>query len=536
MSHMEQDGSISNEQLFGLAQSNNYDNVGHGWNALVWLAQLRTTGNVDTDPSLFKVLQLESSEFGLKSRWLGMKNHLMTKDGNNNYYIHCIYLQHDDVTNVRDTYYMQVTPGDFSVKASVYRMNPGSANIGFEAVFAGSSEGDFIVINPGFQAYVAGYLNDYTTTTSQTKSFTQNSYAVWPSVQDTKSCVDYENVLDPLYATILPDTCTKRDRVKVNLADITDATFSTIDKMFIYDLSYENQQTESECNAGDPLISVTSTGANDPILYNCYNYGATEFIAFNPLLITTPNDCTDTYWLYQTTPPADFPDNISVTLESSGNQVRLGQKYGGSLGYQPTFDYGVYDVPVSGVLVSDTPHKQLAFTLQIEIDCCVAPTVVTAPTTGASSYIYNIGDVDLVVTLSSDWLGDNSCCLIPPGVPVITPTAPVGTFTWDAVSRTMTVQSTDNSPSGPSGETYTINISTEIRACSVSTTDVTFTVEIPLAVVDPVIDDPCSTAVLTIDVDNKVLKYPPEITMIQVASQAGKTIIIDEESLISSTI
>ena len=209
MSHMEEDFPISTQQLFGLAQSNNYDNVGHGWNALVWLSQLNRYGNAKKQRSMFKVLQLESSEFGSKSRWLGMKNHLMTKDANNNYYIHCIYLQHDDVTNVRDTYYMQVTPGDVSVPASVYRMNPGSANIGFEAVFAGSSEGDFIVINPGFQAYVAGYLNDYTTTTSQTKSFTQNSYAVWPSVQDTKSCVDYENVLDPLYATILPDTCTK---------------------------------------------------------------------------------------------------------------------------------------------------------------------------------------------------------------------------------------------------------------------------------------------------------------------------------------
>lgn len=79
-----------------------------------------------------------------------MKNHLMTKDVNNNYYIHCIYLKHDDVNNERDTYYMQVTPGDVLIPASVYRMNPGSVNIGFEAVFAGSSEGNFIVINPGF--------------------------------------------------------------------------------------------------------------------------------------------------------------------------------------------------------------------------------------------------------------------------------------------------------------------------------------------------------------------------------------------------
>ena len=83
---------------------------------------------------------------------------------------------------------------------------------------------------------------------------------------------------------------------------------------------------------------------------------------------------------------------------------------------------------------------------------------------------------------------------------MVTPTPPFGIFTWDAISLTMTVQSADDSASGPAGEIYTVAIPPESRDCSSSTTDVTFTVEILCAGCSVV--DPCLDAVLTIDADN----------------------------------
>ena len=55
--------------------------------------------------------------------------------------------------------------------------------------------------------------------------------------------------------------------------------------------------------------------------------------------------------------------------------------------------------------------QELTQSFDLVIDCCMAPTVITAPLLPQSSYLYRIGDPALVINLSADaWLGDNACC------------------------------------------------------------------------------------------------------------------------------
>ena len=59
------------------------------------------------------------------------------------------------------------------------------------------------------------------------------------------------------------------------------------------------------------------------------------------------------------------------------------------------------------------------------IDCCAQPTIIIAPSLSQSSFEYTIGDNALEISLSApNYLGDNSCCVIPPQTPTITPFNP----------------------------------------------------------------------------------------------------------------
>ena len=135
-----------------------------------------------------------------------------------------------------------------------------------------------------------------------------------------------------------------------------------------------------------------------------------------------------------------------------------------------------------------------ALSLTLAIDCCSSPTVISAPTpTPAGPYTYSIGDTALVITLSSDWTGDNSCCTLAVDTPVITTSPPAGLFTVDGSdNRIITVYSTDTTIADG---TYTVTTSAIATACSTATTSVSY---------DVTITNPCNSATLTLDSDGSV--------------------------------
>lgn len=110
---------------------------------------------------------------------------------------------------------------------------------------------------------------------------------------------------------------------------------------------------------------------------------------FEPILITDPVDCIDTFWMYQANLPADFPTNIEVTFRSDSNEIQVSQAGGATNGYVDASRSSVeehYEIQVNGFLGKDfedsdgtLKKKKFAFNLKLIVDCCSEPTIIMAP-------------------------------------------------------------------------------------------------------------------------------------------------------------
>ena len=116
---------------------------------------------------------------------------------------------------------------------------------------------------------------------------------------------------------------------------------------------------------------------------------------------------------------------------------------------------------VSGVLFDGTYIGQDNFTFLLDVNCCMSPTVITAPTVSSTAFTYRVSDPAMAIALSGEWQGDNSCCSIPAASPTISPAPPAGLFTVSADNLSVTVYTTDLSGTGPVGQTYTITVTAE---------------------------------------------------------------------------
>ena len=196
--------------------------------------------------------------------------------------------------------------------------------------------------------------------------------------------------------------------------------------MLIFDLQIQNQQPQVNCNSGGVPITSYEAGTQPSSPFEIvYNYGTPVSIAFVPNSITNPSDCTDQYWLYQADLPAGFPDNIQISFDSKTSTIKVSQSHSETVGYQSGYLVGSYTINTYGILLVDPVFTskyeyrvQPAFDLTLTIDCCYAPTVITTPTTTQALYSYVVGDPQLTIQLSDDWLGDNDCCRIGPAASV----------------------------------------------------------------------------------------------------------------------
>ena len=89
----------------------------------------------------------------------------------------------------------------------------------------------------------------------------------------------------------------------------------------IGDIGYSQLLSEEECNAGDPMIVSTTPGSNSGIGTQCFMYNSAGFISFNPNIISSPSDCTDTFWIYTAELDASsidspLPSNLQITVDS----------------------------------------------------------------------------------------------------------------------------------------------------------------------------------------------------------------------------
>lgn len=105
-----------------------------------------------------------------------------------------------------------------------------------------------------------------------------------------------------------------------------------------------------------------------------------------------------------------------------------------------------------------------AATVGITFDCCAAPTVLTAPTTTATSFDYFIGDTTLNIPLSGTWTSDalkddlTDCCTLDIDTYTFVPTAPAGLFTVSGDKLSIDVYSTDVSTVGAAGLLYSVTV------------------------------------------------------------------------------
>lgn len=91
------------------------------------------------------------------------------------------------------------------------------------------------------------------------------------------------------------------------------------------------------CNSGGVPINSFEAGTQPSAIEIVYNYGNQNSISFVPNKITDPNDCTDTYWLYQAVLPAGFPDNIQISFYSKNDEIRVRQSHSETFGFQSGF-------------------------------------------------------------------------------------------------------------------------------------------------------------------------------------------------------
>lgn len=87
-----------------------------------------------------------------------------------------------------------------------------------------------------------------------------------------------------------------------------------------------------------------------------------------------------------------------------------------------------YLINVFGVLPDRVSTTQLAFSVNLIMDCCAFPTVITAPTTPFTQYEYTIGKPMIQIPLSGVYIGDNTCCSFLEQGPTIIPIPTAGLF------------------------------------------------------------------------------------------------------------
>ena len=142
-------------------------------------------------------------------------------------------------------------------------------------------------------------------------------------------------------------------------------------------------------------------------------------------------------------------------------------------------------------------------------DCCASPTVITAPSPVQATYEYWIGDTQLNIGLAGDWTGDNACCTRSPDtytfIDSSSATAPAGLFTVAGDKLSVDVYTTDVTPTGPGGESYTVTVDPPTSPCITSSYSVSYTVNVV---------NKCETATFTIDSASAVFLAPgtPSVT------------------------
>lgn len=120
----------------------------------------------------------------------------------------------------------------------------------------------------------------------------------------------------------------------------------------------------------------------------------------SPEIITPANCDSPAPWLYQAV--ASDPtmlDSMQVTVDSDSNLVSWQTLP--SFAGMPTPGTS-YEVIVNAFIPGDnnTFEKVEAFKFNIIIDCCVSPTILTAPIPGQAAYVYNMGEAALDTQLS----------------------------------------------------------------------------------------------------------------------------------------
>ena len=131
-------------------------------------------------------------------------------------------------------------------------------------------------------------------------------------------------------------------------------------------------------------------------------------------------------------------------------------------GYNASFTYGLYTILVKGILLDSNYSEQSNFTFDLELNCCASPTVISAPSMTVTSYSYEVGASSLVVSLSGDWTGDNSCCTVPAGSTSVSPSPPAGIFTVAGDNTSVTVFTNDITEVG---NVYTVTVSAQTGDC-----------------------------------------------------------------------
>ena len=267
--------------------------------------------------------------------------------------------------------------------------------------------------------------------------------------------------------------------------------------------------TEELCNNGNTAITSVAASTNT-FGTNCFNYGTAGSAAFVPPIITSPTTCTDAVWGYylaSVTPAFANPlySNLYVSVDPTNNLVNWITRPGQTTGYDASHDYGTYSFTFNAALPDNPVSSSVtAFTIDIITDCCYSPTVITFPTTTAASYTYTIGDT-LVISLSGPFSADNSCCVVQTDAPTISPTPPAGLFTISGDNLSVTVNTVDVTPTGPSGITYTISTTGSFPSANALCVSATAPVQYDVVIVNPCetavfqIDDPTTPAIFLID-------------------------------------
>ena len=183
--------------------------------------------------------------------------------------------------------------------------------------------------------------------------------------------------------------------------------------------------------------------------------------------------------------------------------MRWALKDNSAPGFDPSFTYGLYTILIKGFLFDSNQTETDNFTFDLDVNCCMSPTVITAPSMTISSYSYAVSMSALIVTLPGDWTGDNSCCTVSAGSTSISPSPPAGLFTVAGDNSSVTVFTNDNSAVGI---TYTITVSAQSSSCFSISDQVIYTVTIESS-------PSCNDATLSIDPPNTVFLSPPAITL-----------------------